>query len=343
VTETKVATTLSESAPEHATRRPRSLRWGHLAESYALVVLLVAVVAFFSLHPATRSTYLTSANLQVVLGTQAVLAIVALGALLPLIANQWDLSVGAVAGLSAVSVAYLFGHGYAFWQVLAVALATGVVAGLVNAVLVTRVGTSAVITTLGVAGVIAGAITQITGGQAQVANIPAQFMSFGSGSVAGLPYLFWVMVLVAGLVYYLLGHTPYGRYLYAFGSNAEAARLVGLRTSLLLGSTFVVASGLCAIGGVLLVARSGGADPRIGDSLTMSALAAAFLSAASIKPGRYNVGGLLVAMFLLAFLNSGLNLAGAPPFVTQYVNGVALIVGVALAVVIGRRRRSGSR
>lgn len=321
----------------------RTSRVGQLAESYALVVLLLGVMAFFAIHPATSGTFLTTANLQVVLGTQGVLAIVALGALLPLIANQWDLSVGAVAGLSAVSVAYMFGQGYPLWQVLIAAVGTGCAAGLVNAVLVTRVGTSAVITTLGVAGVIAGVITQITGGQAQVANIPAAFRSFGSGEFLGLPRVFCVMVLVALVIYYLLGHTPYGRYLYAFGSNAEAARLVGLRTTLLLGSTFVIASVLCAIGGVLLVARSGGADPRIGDSLTMSALAAAFLSAASIKPGRYNVGGLLVAMFLLAFLNSGLNLAGAPPYVSQYVNGVALIVGVALAVVIGRRRRRGTR
>jgi ribose transport system permease protein len=344
VTETKSETIVS---PEGETRiertRSRSWSFAQLAESYALVLLLLGVVLFFSFYPATRATFLTGANLQVVLGTQGVLAIVALGALLPLIANQWDLSVGAVAGLSAVSVAFLFGRGFGLWQVLLAALLTGLAAGLANAALVTKVGTSAVITTLGVAGVIAGAITQITGGQAQVANIPEGFRAFGSGSIVGLPHVFCVMVVVAAVTYYLLAHTPYGRYLYAFGSNSDAARLVGLKTSLLLASTFVFASVLCAIGGVLLVARSGGADPRIGDSLTMSALAAAFLSAASIKPGRYNVGGLLVAMFLLAFLNSGLNLAGAPPYVTQYVNGVALIVGVALAVVIGRRRRSGGR
>jgi ribose transport system permease protein len=328
------------AATSHLTRRGRLSGFG---ERYALVGLLLAVILFFSVHPETSATFLTPANFQVVLGTQGVLALIALGALLPLIANQWDLSVGAVAGLSAVSVAFLFSQSFPLWIVLMAALVAGLAVGLLNAVLVTKVGTSAVITTLGVAGVIAGAITQITGGKSQVANIPPAFRSFGSGSVLGLPYVFWVMLAIAGVVYYLLAHTPYGRYLYAFGSNPHAARLVGLKTSLLLASTFVFASVLSAAGGVLLVARAGGADPRVGESLTMSALAAAFLSAASIQPGRYNVGGMLVAMLLLAFLNSGLNLAGAPPFVSQYVNGAALVVGVALAVVIGRRKRTGSK
>lgn len=349
MTEIEVNRAESQRLPAHlpstavdATRRPiprRESRLGVLAERYALVVLLIVVVVFFSLYPPTSGTFLTLANFRVVLGTQGVLAIVALGALIPLIANQWDLSVGAVAGLSAVSVASLFSQNVPLWGVLLAAMIAGLTVGFVNALLVTKVGTSAVITTLGIAGVIAGAVTQITGGKSQVANIPAEFRAFGSGSVFGLPYVFWVMLVVAAGVHYLLSHTPYGRYLYAFGSNPEAARLVGLKTSLLLGSTFVIASVLAASGGLLLVARSGGADPRVGESLTMAALAAAFLSAASIKPGRYNVGGMLVAMLLLAFLNSGLNLAGAPPFVSQYVNGAALIVGVALAVIIGRRRR----
>ena len=88
------------------------------------------------------------------------------------------------------------------------------------------------------------------------------------------------------------------------------------------------------------MARAGGADPRVGESFTLPALAAAFLSAAAIKPGHYNVGGVLVAIFFLAALNSGLNLAGAANYVSNYVNGAALIVGVGLAGFMGRRRKS---
>jgi ribose transport system permease protein len=144
---------------------------------------------------------------------------------------------------------------------------------------------------------------------------------------------------VAIFVYYLLGHTPYGRYLYAFGSNRGAARLVGIRTKLTLGMTFVIAGVLSGLAGILQVSRAGSADPKLGETFTLPALAAAFLSAAAIKPGRYNVWGTLVAIFFLAVLNNGLNLAGSPQYVANYVNGAALIVGVGLAVKLGRREQ----
>jgi len=322
------------------TFRSRLIRF---LEAYLFVGLLIAVVAFFSFWPETRDTFPTLANLRVVLGSNGPLALIALGALIPLIANQWDLSVGAVAGLAAVIVATLFAYDAAIYTALPAALAAGLVIGLANASLVIRVGTTAVITTLGMAGVIEGMVIQITGGSSKVSNFPAAFEEFGSGVVAGIPIVFLVMIAIAGLVYWVLEHTPFGRYLYAYGSNPEAARLVGINTTLVLASTFLIASLLSALGGILLVARAGGADPKLGAALTMSALAAAFLSATSIKPRRFNVGGLLVAMFLLAFLNSGLNLAGAKPYVSLYVNGLALIVGVALAATVGRQGGGRSR
>ena len=127
------------------------------------------------------------------------------------------------------------------------------------------------------------------------------------------------------------------------GSNDVAARLVGLPTRLTLTASFVIAGVLAGAGGVLQVARSGGADPRVSTNFTLAALAAAFLSAAAIRPGKFNVGGVLVAVAFLAVLNGGLNLAGAQPYVNDYVNGIALIVGVGLAAYLGRRRRGSDR
>jgi ribose transport system permease protein len=309
-------------------------------ERYALLGVLLAVFAFFSFYGPTADTFPTAANLKVVLGGQAVLAIVALGALIPLICKEWDLSVGASAGLSAVVAAKLLSDGTPLTLALLAGVLLGLTVGTANALIITRLGTNAVITTLGTAAIVAGVVNQITGGTAQVSNIPRSLVHFGSGSVLGIPKPTLVLIVVACAVYFMLVHTPFGRYIYALGSNPNAARLVGLRTRLTLALTFVLAGGLAGIAGVLQVARAGGADPGLGNELTLPALAAAFLSAAAIKPGRYNVGGLLVALFLLAFLNSGLTIAGAEPYVTQYVNGVALIAGVALAVNIGRKGRA---
>src|SRR5262249_46008914 len=125
---------------------------------------------------------------------------------------------------------------------------------------------------------------------------------------------------------------------YAVGSNRAAARLVGIRLKLLVGLTFLIAGGLCGAAGVVQVARAGGASPTLAGTLLRPALAAAFLSAAAIRPGRPNVPGVLVAVYFIAGLNSGLNLAGAQPYVANFVNGGALIIGVGLAARLGHRQ-----
>lgn len=303
-----------------------------------MVGLLILAALFFSVWSKTSGTFLTSANLQVVIGNQAVIAVVAMGALIPLVCNEWDLSVGANAGLSAVFVATVLSHGTSIAVAILIGVGLGALIGLINALIVTRLRVNAVITTLGMATLIDGVIVQKTHDLSVVSNIPASLVNFGSANWLGIPRTTYALAVVAALAYYVLVHTPVGRYLYALGSNPKAARLVGLRTKLLLGATFVGAGALAGGAGVLQVARAGGADPHVGDGFTLPALAAAFLSAAAIKPGRYNVGGTLVAIFFLATLNSGLDLAGAASYVSSYVNGAALIVGVGLAGYLGRKR-----
>lgn len=316
--------------------RARLLRF---AERYALLLLGVAVAIFFSFYGPTAATFPTSGNLQAILGNQSVVAIVAIGALIPLVCEEFDLSVGAIAGLSAVFCAAAFSSGWPVALVILLGVALGLLVGVVNALIIVKLGVNAVVTTLGTSTIVAGVVIQKTGGLAVVSNIPQSVINFGSGNTLGIPTTAIVMAVVALAVYYALGHTPLGRYIYAFGANQEAARLVGLRTKLLLGLTFVASGLLCGAAGVLQVARAGGADPRVGDNFTLPALAAAFLSAASVRPGRYNVGGTLIAIFFLAVLNSGLNLAGVPVYVNNYINGAALIVGIALAVQLARRSK----
>lgn len=317
---------------------PRRQSVLHVLEAYALVLLLLIVVAFFSLWGETADTFTTAANLRATIGNQAVTAIVALAALIPLVCGEWDLSVGAVAGLAAVMVASALSAGGAIVLAVLLGVGLGAAVGAVNGTIVTRLRVHAVIATLGTATIISGVVNQKTGGVAVVSNIPASVTQFGSANWLGIPRTAYALALVALLVYYLLEYTPLGRYAYAVGSNRSAARLAGIRVRVTLFAGFAIAGGLAAAGGVLQVARAGGADPRVGENFTLPALAAAFLSAASVRPGRYNVGGCLVAIFFLAALNSGLNLAGVPAYVNSYVNGAALIVGVSLAAFLGRKR-----
>lgn len=319
------------------TLRGRPLR--HYLEAYAFLGLLIAAAIFFSVWPETSETFSSAANLRTLVGANSVIAIVALAALVPLVTYEFDLSVGAIAGLSSVFTATALAGGTSIALAVALGVGLGILVGTINALLITRVGVNAVIATLGVSIILAGVVNQKTGGLSVTGDIPLGFSEFGSSNWLGIPKPAYVLALVAVAVYYLLCHTPYGRYLYAFGSNREAARLVGIRTKLTLGLTFVISGALAGAAGVLQVTRAGSADPKVGETFTLPALAAAFLSAAAMQPGRYNVAGTLVAIFFLAVLNNGLNLAGTPEYVGNYVNGAALIVGVGLAVRLGRRQQ----
>jgi ribose transport system permease protein len=311
-----------------------------LGEAWALVAATGALAVFFGLYPETSASFPTTANLQAIAGSQAVPLLVALAALIPLVCNEIDLSVGSTAGLSAVLAAYALGHGVPLLPALALGVAVGVVVGLTNGLLVTRAGVSGVIVTLGVAAVIGGVVLAVTDGRSLLLGIPTSLTGFGSENLAGFPRIALSSLAVAFVAYYLLEHMALGRQLAMLGSNRRAALLVGLRPARLLVTSFVMAGGLAGVAGVLLLARVGGADPHAGPALTLPALAAAFLSAAAIRPGHYNAGGVVTAVAFLAVLNSGLNLADSPPYMSEIVNGIALIGGVALAAYVGRKREA---
>jgi len=326
-----------EPLVSHAAAGHRLLRLG---EAWALVALTGTMVVFFSLYPPTSESFPTVANFQLLAGTQAIPALVALAVLVPLICNEIDLSVGANLGLSSVLVAYALGHGLPLVPAALAGVGVGLLIGSINGVLVTRAEVSGVIVTLGAAAIAGGIVLSITGGRSLQKGIPSSLVDFATRNAGGVPKIFIAAVVVTAIVYYLLAHTPLGRQLYMLGANRRAALLVGLRPRRLLATSFVVSGALAGLAGVFLVGRAGQAAPEAGPPLTLPALAAAFLSAAAIRPGHYNVGGAITAIAFLAILNSGLNFAGAAPYVSQIVNGVALISGVALAAYLGRKRKA---
>jgi ribose transport system permease protein len=310
------------------------------AEAYTLPAVIVLLIVFFSVWPATSETFLTMANLNAVASSQGVIAILALAALIPLVTQRYDLSVGANMGLSSVVAATVMAHGYGLIPGLLAGLGTGVLVGLVNGFIIAYLKINDVVTTLGTTIIIIGIVSWITDGRPITENISPDLINFTSSIVWGIPVIVVVVALIAVAVHVTFEYTSPGRRLFMLGSNENAARLIGLRTNVLIMGSFAAAGLLAGFAGIMQLGRAGGALPSVGDSFTLPALAAAFLSQAAIKPGRVNVGGAITAVIFLAVLNAGLNLAGAPPFITNFVNGTALILGVGLAVYIGKIRDS---
>jgi ribose transport system permease protein len=342
-TDSDKVTSRDEPAPADPAAAPPARSFASRAapflEKYGLLILFVLMFLVFANFWDRPGTFRSVANLQSVLGTYAVPGVLALAAIVPLVCGQFDLTVGSVAGLTALSTAaVLTRYDGPVWLAVVLAVAIGVVIGLINGYLVAYVGVNPFITTLGMASVITGLITLYTNGATIIISDPA-LISLGSQSVLGIPQILFALAVLALIVYYLLGHTPFGRYLHAIGSNPTAARLVGLDVRRLVMASFVLSATLAAVAGVLLVARNGNANPQVGGQiLTLPALAAAFLGATAIKPGRFNVLGTLLAVFFVAFALSGLNLNDVDQWITDFFTGAALVAAVALSTLIGRRR-----
>jgi ribose transport system permease protein len=322
---------------ESGARRDKVLEF---VERYALVGMFALTFLFFSVWPKTSGTFPTVATIREVLGDQAVVGILSLAIIIPLVCGEFDFSVGSVAGLSQVLCAgFMSRLGAPLPLAILGAVGVGVLIGLANGNTVARIGVNSLIVTLGIATVLLGVVEWYTKGQSIVLHISKHLTRLGSGNWFGIPRTLYFLVVIAALVYYLLEHTPYGRYLHSIGSNRDAARLVGLRVEWLVLLSFVLSGLLAGLAGVMLVARNGAANPQVGTiTETLQALAAAFLGATAIKPGRFNVVGTMVAIFFLAFTVTGLTLAGVADWINNVFNGAALFIAVVISTVVGRKR-----
>ncbi len=345
-TETTLVTSPAADVPTSPppARRPRrgpAALAGDLLRQYSLLALLVASLVFYSTWDKTSSVFPTAANLQNIAGSQSVLAVLTLGLLIPMVAGNLDLSIGSTAGMASIFTAAAFAHGHVplFVGVL-VGVAVGATVGLVNGLIVTRFQIDPFIVTLGTASVILGIVDWYTKGLAIVQGIPSSLVSFGGGKALGIPKTVLVLGLVALTVWYLLEQTPYGRSLHAIGSNKAAARLVGIKVERATCTAFVLSGSFAGLAGVLLLARSGAGNPQVGQSFTLTAIAAAFLGAASFKLGRLNVLGTLVAIFFLAVNITGLTFAGVSNWISEVFTGLSLVLAVAFATVLSRPRRT---
>jgi ribose transport system permease protein len=148
----------------------------------------------------------------------------------------------------------------------------------------------------------------------------------------------WWLLVLAIAVWYMLMHTKFGVELEAIGSNERAAKLVGIRVQRSIFLTFILSSLLAGVAGVLLTIRNGNGDPAAGPSFLFGALAAVFLGATTIRPGRYNVWGAMIGVFVVAIAVNGFTLLGAAAWLTPVFNGLALVGAVTVSTLMGRRR-----
>ncbi len=297
------------------------------AEPWVLVAVWVITVILFSvLRP---QIYLTLANWANMLASQASLVVLALGLLIPLTAGEYDVSIGSMAGFSAMVLAVLNVNGHIPLLIAAaVAVAGAAVIGLLVGIVVVYFGIDSLIVTLGVANILSGMTLWISGSNT-VTGVSGSLVNWTiTNRLFGIPYEFYFGLLLTVGVWLFLEHSATGRRMLIVGRGREVARLTGIRVSMLRINSFVAAAVLSSFAGILIAGTSGSADPSNDLTLTLPAFAGAFLGATTIRPGRFNAWGLFVAVYFLVSGVTGLQLLGANTFVQDIFYGGVLILAV---------------
>ncbi|KQX74193.1 ABC transporter permease [Aeromicrobium sp. Root472D3] len=306
---------------------------------FGMVGLLVIIVVVFSvLRP---DSFATTDNIRTVLVESAVLTILALAVMIPLIANDFDLSVAAQLGFASILAAGLPGkQGLSVPLVILVVLAVGAVIGIIHSVLIVMFELPSVVVTLATSTVLGGIVLWYTDGAVLYEGVPASLTDLGQKDVVGVPLPIIYMVVVAAVLWFILERRPWGRYLYAVGSSPVSARLAGVNAPRVRATALIACSVLAALAGLILTARIGSGNPSISNAYFLPAFAAAFLSLAAFKLGFFNPLGVVLSVYLLAIGVNGLTLLGAPSWVEPVFNGLALIIAIGLArLSVGKSRK----
>ncbi len=318
-------------------RGGRSAALADLLSRYSLVGVLALLWVAFSLWNPT--VFATVGNLQSILLQQATVGILALAIVVPLIAGHYDLSSGFQFGLAQSLCAVLvLREGWHPLAAIVAVLLAGAVIGVVNGQLITRLGLPSFTTTLGTGLVILGISEFLTENQVITGTAAQWFLDLGRGRLLGVPLPFVYLALVAIALFVMLELTVWGRKAYAVGANPSAARLSGIAADRVVRQSFVVTGLLCALAGCVSVTSLGGSSPVVGFGSLLPAFAGAFLGATCIRPGRYNVAGTVIAVYVIGVGIIGLQQQGAAVYVQDLFNGAALLIAVIVAEVVRRRR-----
>lgn len=290
------------------------------------VALLILVVVGLIAYP----TFRTTDSLLNILTFSSILFIVAVGETVVVIGRGVDLSVGSTVGLSGALFATLVAGGWSAPLAALAALALGFVIGTcVHGILITKIGISFLIVTLGTFSLFRSQAQVILDGQSVLVDVPV-LTALANDRVFGVPYLVLLAAVVYVLAVLLLRCTGYGRALYAVGSNPDGARLIGLPVDMVLILAYGICGLLAAAAGLLAVGQLGSAQPTGGVGLELAALAAVLLGGTRFSGGFGNVTRTLFGVLFLAVVNNLLYVAGVSSFWQGTASGVVLVAAVAL-------------
>lgn len=310
----------------------RLLRVGLAVIRLGPVIILGALIVAMTL---ASPVFLTTGNVGNVLSQTAVIAVLAVGQLLVVLTRGIDLSVGSTLALASVVGAIAFEHGQQSAVVILVMLATGAAVGVVNgAVYVWGRLPHPFIITLATLSIARGLALRLSDGQPK-RGMPGAVRSIGNDSIGWLPHSTFLVAAIAVLGAVVLSRLVWGRWIYATGGNAEAARRTGIPVRQVLLSVYVMCGLLAGVAAIITSGRLNAGSPTSGELAELDSIAAVIIGGASFLGGRGNVANALVGALMIGVIRNGMNLLNVDAFLQPIVIGVVIVLAVESDVLRG--------
>ncbi len=306
-----------------------------LGEYGAFIALALLVIVLSIIEP----KFSTPGNLMGLLRQASFNGLIAFGMTMVILSDGIDLSVGSVFALSAIICAELLMMGLPAFVAILVALVAGTVLGAISGLLVTKGRLQPFIATLVTMTGYRGLAKIITGGQ-PISQLAANtesgaflFKAMGKGNVLlfetiKIPIPAIILVVAFLIVYFILNKTTYGRRIYATGSNAKCANLVGVNTANIKISVYAISGFLSALAGLLMISRLDSAQSTMGSSYELDAIAAVALGGTSMSGGRGKITGTIAGVLIIAVLNNGLNIMDVASYYQEVIKALVILVAV---------------
>ncbi|MGO1628631.1 MULTISPECIES: ABC transporter permease [unclassified Microbacterium] len=317
-------------------RRAFSAKWlQDMAIRYAMVLVLIVVIAFFAYRSAR---FATPDNVVTILIAAAPFALIALGQTLVILTGGIDLSVGSVIALSAMAGAYAAkAMPDQLFLALAVAILVGAVAGAVNGFVVSVLDVPPFIATLGML-TLASGLAYVIGGGAPINGLPQNFSQFANTEILGLTIP--VILMIIGIVGFgiMMRRTKFGMHVYAVGGNEQASRIAGIKTGRVKFLVYTISGALAGVSGIMLASRTINGSPSLGVGYELDAIAAVVIGGASLMGGRGTIWGTALGLLMIQTLNNGLDILTVPAYWQDVVKGLLIVAAVSVDVWAAKRR-----
>ncbi|MFC0309950.1 ribose ABC transporter permease [Gallibacterium trehalosifermentans] len=308
-----------------------------LIEQRSIIALLVLIVTVSLISP----NFFTIDNLLNILRQTSVNAIIAVGMTFVILTAGIDLSVGSILALTGAIAASLVNLELSIFVVIPLVLLFGTLLGGISGIIIAKGKVQAFIATLVTMTLLRGVTMVYTDGRPisiGFSDAADHFTFLGTGYLFGIPFPIWLMAIIFAIAWYLLKHTPIGRYIYALGGNESATRLSGINVDKVKIFVYAASGFLATVAGLIVTSRLSSAQPTAGVSYELDAIAAVVVGGTSLMGGKGRIMGTLIGALIIGFLNNALNLLD----ISSYYQMIAKSIVILLAVLTDHfcRRKS---